>query len=231
MKLKNYILRDHQYEFQQDNTNPDGSSNMVWTKEFGRFNDCFISKGTAANRQWLTRLRSKNLVRNEGFQKSFIDERAYKAALLSKLNGGDAWKDNPDRYLWQEHCDFQNLLLEGSFKEKLPGKVKWGKASVDKIIEVLKSNYQPIVGIWIQDYWKTGKGHITCVVGWQEDENGKVTGLFFNDPAGNLLAKNSYKNAGPLDGKEVFYPIEVFPKIFRNERQMMWFEENQNDQS
>jgi hypothetical protein len=225
----NKILKDHVYNFQQDDVNADGTSNMVWSKTWGRFNNCFISSGTSSYCQALTRLRSKDLVKNESFKKGLIDEVAYKSALLAMLNNGDAWKDNEGRYFWDNHCKFLNLITQGAFKDKVPGQWKWGSYSLQKVIEVLKSNYQPIVGIWIRDYWKTGKGHVTNAVGWQEEQESKrLTGLFFNDPAGNLIKKGSYKNALPTDGREVFYPVEIFPKIFPSQqpRHMLYFEEN-----
>lgn len=227
MKYTDYILKDHKYEFQQDNRNPDSTENMLFNKKYGRFNQCFISSSVMAFNQALTRLRSKDLVKSDGFKKSFMDELSYLASLLSRLNNGDPGKDNEGRFFWDEHCKHLNLLTQGSFKSKVPGEWKWGRSSLERIIAILKSNYQPIVGIWIKDFWTTGKGHVTTVVGWREDEKGKVVGLFFNDPAGNLIKKGSYKNANETDGKEVFYPVSIFNKIFpKNEpRHMLWFEE------
>jgi len=148
------------------------------------------------------------------------------AILLSKVNkDGDAWKNNDGRYWWENHCNLLNELTDQFFKGELPGKWVWHKQSLDMIIKVLKSNYQPIVGIYIGDYYRGGKGHVTAVVGWKEDEKGNILGLYFNDPAGNLISKKSYKNAGALDGKEVYYSKEVLNKTMKS-GQMMYFKEN-----
>lgn len=230
MSNKNYIdyvLSDHFYEFQQDNWNPDGTSNMVFNKTYGRFNQCATSSDTMCLNQALTRMRSKGIVPLDSFKKSLFDEIALNAVLLGMLNDGDAFKHNPDRYLWSNHLKLLNMLLKNSFKGKLPGSFVQEKVSVTKIINVLKSNYQPIVGIWIKKYWPTGEGHVTTVVGWREENTTKkVLGLMFNDPAGNILKKGSYKNAAEFDGKEVFYPIDIITNdLFIKDRQMIYFRE------
>jgi hypothetical protein len=223
--MKEFILKDRFHESQIDNFNPDGSSNMSWSKTWGRFNQCFISSSTMSLKQCFTRIRDKGLVEEKGTKGIFVDEIAYMAILLARVNkDGDAWKNNDGRYWWKNHCDLLNQLTDDFFKSELPGEWVWHKQSLDKIIEVLKSNYQPIVGIYIGDYYRGGEGHVTTVVGWRETDNGEFLGLIFNDPAGNLIKKGSYKNAGNLDGKEVFYPKEVLNKIL-GKGQIMYFRE------
>lgn len=223
--MKEFILKDRAYETQTNNFNPDGTSNMVRTKAFGRFNQCFISSSAMALRQVVIRLRENGLEENPGSIGTFIDEHAYLASMLSKLNNGDASVDNDERYWWQKHCELLNDLTQGFFKSPVNGKWVWHKHDVNKIIEVIKTKYQPIVGIYIGDYYRGGGGHIVTAVGWREDDNGKFLGLIINDPAGNLLAKKSYTGAGLLDGQEVFYSKEVLNKLL-GKNQMMYFLEN-----
>jgi hypothetical protein len=224
--MKEFILKDRSYEFQQNNFNPNGTSNMVWTKDFGRFNQCFISSSTMSLKQCFVRLRSKNVIEEIGTKGIFIDETAYMAILLSKLNpDGDSWKDNNGRFWWANHCDLLNQLTDDFFSQSLPGKWVWHKHSIDSILTVLKSNYQPIVGIDISKYYRGGKGHVTTIVGWRESDNGEFLGFIFNDPAGNLITKNSYTKAGLLDGKEVFYPKDILNNIL-GKGQIMYFKEN-----
>ena len=98
------------------------------------------------------------------------------------------------------------------------------KSSISKIVETIKSKFQPIVGIWIGDYYKGGKGHVTTVVGFRiNEETGEILGLFFNDPAGILNAKKSYRD-DTLSGECVFYGKEMFPKIFTSNSHILYFE-------
>lgn len=222
---KTFVLKDHFYEFQQDNFNPDGTSNMVRTKEWGRFNQCFISSAVMSFNQCLTRLRSKGIEPIDGFKTSYIDEIAYMATLLSNLNkDNSAWNDNQGRYQWTEHCKLLNTLIQNSFKKKVPGKWIFHRhgGNHNVIINVIKTNYQPIVGINIKHHHGSGSGHVITVVGWKEDDDGKVLGLIVNDPAGNIL--KGYRNAKETDGKEAFYPLNELKYMLLNGH-IMYFKE------
>lgn len=221
-----YILKDNVYESQKNNLNPDGSSNMTFTKEYRRFNQCFISSATASFNQVQARLDRMGLPRGTS---GLMDEWAYLISFLSWLNPKkkdgttDHLNDNPDRYLWAKHCEYLNFLMKNSYKgKKLPGIWKTHASSVGEIVSVLKSEFQPVVGIWIKNFYPTGSGHVTCACGYSLNEKEELVGLIFNDPAGQLTSKNSYKDM--VSGEEVFYSKSIFPKIFQSGRQMLYFE-------
>jgi hypothetical protein len=225
-----YILKDHHYVCQKSVTNPDGTMNYGngRHKEYGHFNRCFTSSSTMSYNQVLDRLFDKGLFPNSS-KPIYFDEKAYHATLMSKINGGDAWKENTRRYFWEEHQDLLTIITQGAFLEQVPGDWVYYKhaGNYQNIVKVLKSNYQPLVGINISKYYRGGAGHVTTAVGWREDKKGNVLGIFFNDPAGNLIKKGSYRESSETEGIEVFYPMEVLKNILGGGH-IMYFREKSN---
>jgi len=224
-----YLLKDRFFYDQKKIANPDGTNNMDRHKEYGRFNLCFICSSTASLNQSLTRLRDNGVEPIGSFKKALYDPVAYRAIILSRLNAkipnAGAWKENSQRYVWAEHQKELNTQLKNCFVENVPGKYVLEDANPKKIVQVLDSKYQPIVGIWIGDYYSGGNGHVTTCVGYKVSDSGELLGLIFADPAGQLNGKGSYRN-DDLSGEQVFYGKEMFPKIFRNNRKMLYFKEN-----
>lgn len=226
MASKDYILKDNIHNSQKDNLNPDGSSNMTWSKKYKRFNQCFISSATSAYNQTMTRILTKNpKIKRKFSGNGFINEFTYLQVLLSNLNkNGSALEDNDARYNWAEHEKFLNRLFGNGNFEKPPGIWIHEPWNLNKCIQVIKDGYQPIASIYIKKFYSNGAGHVITVVGWRENEKGVIEGLFINDPAGNLLSGKSYYDPAP--GKEVFYPASIFKDIFSKNNQLLYFKEN-----
>lgn len=229
--MKDFILKDHHYVNQKTVTNPDGTMNYGKGRheEYGHFNRCFTSSSTMAYNQCLDRLFSKGVFpKNRSGKPIYFDEKAYHATLMSYINNGNAWKEHYLRYFWDKHQEVLNLITQGAFLEEIPG--EWvrhlHRGDPRSIVKVLKTNYQPLVGVNISKYYRGGGGHVTTAVGWREDDNGNLLGLFFNDPAGNLVRRGSYRASSENEGIEVFYNMDVLRNILGGGA-IMYFEEKE----
>lgn len=215
-----FILSDNVYLDQRDNLNPDGTSNMVWSKTWARFNQCFISSATATYNQVCQRLIKKN---NLKITHTPIDELSYLKGILKSLNGGkDATSDNDKRFHWDVQTRYLNNITPAAISEL----GTWVYCDFEEAAykKSIRSGLQCILNIWIKDYYPSGNGHVVSGVGWCDtDTDDKMDGIFINDPAGNILAKKSYYSNE--SGKEIFLEKSMFKKIFINKRQMIFFEE------
>lgn len=210
------ILPEIWYYCQKNNVNPDGSHNMVRTKTWGRFNQCFISSGTGfKNALYSWKQRQGHIRMTTGN----MDELAYQIVLTNHLHGVTT-KDNPDRYFWEHHCNLNNEFLHGSFEN--PGEVyfrKLNSKNLHLITQELDAGRQPLFSIFIGDYYAGARGHIVTA-GGHRTINGKLEGLYLVDPAGNLLSKNSYRDNE--HGFMNYIPKVHFPKIFRSNHIIMY---------
>jgi hypothetical protein len=216
---QDYILKDNIWFSQKDNLNPDGTSNMKWSSKWKRFNQCFISSGSATYNQVCQRLLTKHNIKKKHV---WIDEFAYLISIISFANGGGAVKDDNDkRFDWAFQTKFLNTITPPHL-QKLG---EWKNTSFDEehFKASVRAGFQCVMGIWIKDYYANGNGHVISGIGWSENEKGVLEGIFVNDPAGNILSKKSYY--ADESGKEIFLNKSMFPKIFKNTRQIIYFEE------
>lgn len=219
VRFKDYILKDHFYFSQKDNKNSDGSDNMKWTKQWGRFNGCFISSASATFNQVVTRLRSIG----KAIGNALIDETIYLQGFLNFVNtNGKVDYDNGERFYWDHQCKYLNSLTKESFPDQDLGTWKTCQFNQKKLLQLLEDGWQVVVGIRIKKYFPNGDGHVTSCIGYSEDEKERISGLFFNDPAGLITAGKSYYS--DISGEEVFYDDEVCKNVLNEKSQMLYFE-------
>lgn len=215
-----FIISDNIWLSQKDNLNPDGTSNMTWSKNWKRFNQCFISSATATFNQVCQRIIKKNKL---DFKFTPMDELTYLTSILKTANGNKTpTEDNDKRFDWEFQTKFLNLITSKPIAEL----GTWVNCSFEEEAykRSIRSGLQCVIGIWIKDYYPSGNGHVVSGVGWCDtDTDDKMDGIFINDPAGNILAKKSYYS--DESGKEIFLEKSIFKKIFINKRQMIFFEE------
>ena len=214
-----YLLSDNIWLSQKDNYNPNGTSNMTWSKTWKRFNQCFISSGTATYNQVCQRLIKKHNLKQKHI---WVDEFAYLVSILNFSGVKDPTvQDNDKRFDW----DFQTKFLNTITPKNLQKLGEWKNTNFDQnhFKKSIRDGFQCVMGIWIKDYYPNGNGHVISGIGWSEDEKGVLEGIFVNDPAGNILSKKSYY--ANESGKEIFLEKNMFPKIFKNTRQIIYFEE------
>lgn len=159
------------------------------SKLFDRSTECFISTGS----MFCEALYNAKII------KSQVDELAYKMAVMAKAKG------NETRFHWSAHERFIDSLVKGHGYDFFFHKVK---GNLDQIKDSILAGFPVMCSLWIKPWFPSGRGHLTLIVGYREDEEGNVTGYIVNDPFGDCLS--SYKNT---DGEKVFYPIKEFTKM------------------
>lgn len=190
------------YYWQKNNRNPDGTDNMKWSKEWGRFNQCFISTTTACGNALLDWLEAKG-------------EKRKTTGYFHEFSTLIVLEDKGERFLWSTHRDFINENLEAAF----PGKkyrVNFStitRGNMDqKIKRAIDEGRQPWLGI------KFGQdsGHLSPVIGYREKDD-RIVGLWLADPAGVLTKGYNLE----LDGFMSYIPESMFDSILRGNRQFM----------
>ncbi|MDI7183606.1 hypothetical protein [Leptospira santarosai] len=207
-----FVLSEAYHYTQKDNVNIDGTPNMVWTKEWRRFNQCFISSGTAFVNKLIDNLIRSGL---EYKKSGRVDELAYLIGV-GKYKQGDTVENNR-RFFWNNHRDYINQVLAEAFPDasSIP-RVDYSKVginSLNKLAIAIHLERQPMFGIHLGK----GGGHILTAVGYRTDSAGKVAGLWVSDPAG--VYTEGYSK--PLDGFMSLLPREVFKDVFRTDSHLM----------
>ncbi|TGN00382.1 hypothetical protein EHR03_13225 [Leptospira mayottensis] len=207
-----FVLNEAWHYTQKDNRNIDGSSNMVYTKEWRRFNQCFISSGTAFINKLLDSLIKSGLDYKASGR---IDELSY-LIRVGEYNTGESVENNK-RFFWEQHRKFLNQVLSGAFPDASPipcvDYSKVGIKSLNKLAYAILLERQPMAGIHLGN----GGGHIITIIGYRVDQSGKIIGLWVSDPAG--IYTEGYSK--PLDGFMSYLPEKVFKDIFRTDTHMM----------
>ncbi|TGK10399.1 hypothetical protein [Leptospira stimsonii] len=207
-----FVLSEAWFYNQKNNVNPDGTPNMIWTKEWRRFNDCFISSNTAFTNQLIDCLIRSG---HQYIKSGRVDELAVKLRV-GEFNSGDTFENNK-RFFWENHKKFINQVLSEAFPASRPipyvDYSKIGLSSLNKIAISIHLGRQPMIGIHLG---KDG-GHIITILGYRTDETGKIVGLWVADPAG--VYTEGYSK--PLDGFMSYLPASVFKDIFRTDTHMM----------
>lgn len=161
-------------------------------KLFNRTNECFISTGS----MFCEALYNAKVI------PTVVDEMAYKMAVIAQSKGKET------RFHWSAHERFIDTLLRKRGHEFFTHKVK---GNLDQIKDSIDEGFPVMCSIWIKPWFPSGRGHLTLIVGYREDEEGNVTGYIVNDPFGDCLSQ--YKNH---DGEKVFYPIKEFTKMINS---------------
>ncbi|EMO53919.1 hypothetical protein [Leptospira noguchii] len=207
-----YVLSEAYHYTQKDNVNIDGTPNMVWTKEWRRFNLCFISSGVAFVNKLIDNLIKSGL---EYKKSGRVDELAYLIGV-GKYKQGDTAENNR-RFFWNNHRDYINQVLAEAFPDATPvPRVDYNKVGINSLNRLaygILLERQPMFGIHLG---KDG-GHIITAVGYRTNDLGKIIGLWVSDPAG-VYTKGYSKD---LDGFMSYLPEKVFPDIFRTDTHMM----------
>jgi hypothetical protein len=216
-----FIVSDKDYRNQKDdNLNPDGTDNMVRSK-WGRFNQCFTSSGSATVQQ-NNRYRKRIGIAPSDSQPFVCDERAYgiiiNGAKITEHKGTvtveEGYKEEPnsDRFSWDKHCNLMTLVSSDYCKTEI--RYRFEDFNFSKLQNQVEAGYETIISINARDYYAGAEGHVIAVVGTRKsNKDGKLLGFIVDDPAGQITAKNSYKD--DLSGENVFFTVEFLDKLTR----------------
>ncbi|WP_078123998.1 hypothetical protein [Leptospira alexanderi] len=207
-----FVLEEAWHYTQKNNVNIDGSSNMIYTKEWRRFNHCFVSSGPAFLNKLIDTLIDNGL---EYRASGRVDELAY-LVRVGEYKQGDTFENNK-RFFWENHRNLVNQILDGAFSNAKPiprvDYLKVGMSSLNKLAIPIHLGIQPMLGIHLGEHG----GHIITVIGYRTNNSGKIIGLWVSDPAG--VYTQGYSK--PLDGFMSYLPESVFKDIFRTDTHMM----------
>ncbi|UML83041.1 hypothetical protein FH587_04160 (plasmid) [Leptospira interrogans] len=207
-----YVISEAWHYSQKNNVNIDGSSNMNFTKEWRRFNQCFVSSGNAFVNKLIDNLIKSGL---EYKASGRVDELAY-LIRVGEYKSGDTVENNK-RFFWEQHRKIINQVLAEAFPNVTPvPKVDYTKVGINSLNRLaygILLERQPMLGIHLGK----GGGHIITAVGYRTNDQGKIIGLWISDPAG-VYTKGYSKD---LDGFMSYLPETVFPDIFRTDTHMM----------
>lgn len=209
-------LKEAFFYSQKNNLNPDGTANMSPRnseagKEWGRFNQCFISSTVACYNQ----IASKAL--SEGYKLEISGSpllSEFDVLLALSFPNAKEWPE-PNRYLWENHQKLVSQVFSKSFPdapfEIRFKQVKDKKTAKKEITDSIKRGFQAWLGI----KQSNGVGHIISVIG---EENG---GFYVCDPAGDI--REGYHKEGNIDGRDIFYDKDLIDKLITNESHYMIF--------
>ena len=166
---------------------------------FDRTTECFISTGSMFC----------DSLYNAKITKTVVDELAYKIAVIAGAKGKE------DRFYWSAHERFLDSIIKDKGYDFFIHKVK---GNYDQIRDSIDKGFPVTCSIWIKPWYPSGKGHLVLIVGYKEDDAGKLTGWIVNDPFGDCLSQ--YKNH---DGEKVYYPLADFDKMLNSPDDMPRF--------
>lgn len=203
-----FQVKDPEFRTQKDNRNPDGSDNMTWSKEFGRFNQCMIASNTAVlvqNFKTLRRLGVKQFLSGD------FDELAYAIAFSEFAKGnGSTFKD--DRFFWAKHADFMTRAIQDNFGETFFYEFNTFNGSFDKMKLCLSGGFQFSIGFKMESVVPGIQGHVVSCSGLYFQGDKLVKGEF-QDPAGDANNPITYRGMDLELGQNVTYNKEFLSKV------------------
>lgn len=226
--IEDFLVQNTIHLSQKDNLNPDGTPNMEASK-WGRFNQCYVSSPVATMTQNAIALELQGKI--DPPKKWFMDERAYgvilNGAIIEKSKTGDinikeGFNEEPSkvRFLWQRHADLMSLMIgdhtQGKYEYKFQSYLE------SRLVSSILTGYQTLFSVKIREIYGQGDGHIVSGCGIKT-QNGKVQGIYVQDPAGSLFAPNSYRNNSFL-GEKVYWTIEQLRRITKQGCHLMLLE-------
>jgi hypothetical protein len=196
------------FKSQKDNRNPDGSDNMTFSKEFGRFNQCMIASNTAIMIQNYRMLRAMGIPEKTSGD---FDELAYTIAFSEflKKEGSDFLKH---RYWWAWHKDFMNKCIQSSFGPSFEYEHNTFTGSFEKMKFCLSAGFQFSIGFDMSKVVSGVAGHVVSCSGLWFDK-GEVLKGQFQDPAGDANTPKSYRGIDLHEGKNVIYWNNILSKV------------------
>ncbi|XDD52555.1 hypothetical protein AB3N59_20280 (plasmid) [Leptospira sp. WS92.C1] len=207
-----YVLSEAWHYTQKNNTNVDGSNNMVYYPEWRRFNQCFISSGCAFGNKLIDwQIKRGSVYKASGR----FDEKAYLMGV-GEYKSNDRFENNK-RFFWENHRKYLNINLAAAFPDSNPiPKVDYSKIGIDsinKLAVAVAFGRQPMFGIHLGE----NGGHVLTAIGYRVNARDQIIGLWVSDPAGIYMEGYNH----PYDGFMSHLPEKVFKDIFRKQTNMI----------
>lgn len=208
-----FEIKEPIFKSQKDNRNPDGSDNMVFSKKFGRFNQCMISSNAAVLVQNYRMLRKMGIPEKTSGE---FDELAYTISFSEFLrsNGSNFLKH---RYWWSWHRDYMTKMIQNSFGDFLEYEHNIYTGSFEKMKFCLMAGFQFSIGFDMSKIVSGIGGHVVSCSGLWFDKGDVIKGEF-QDPAGDANYPKTYKEHSLDEGKNVTYKKNILSKVLEKNK-------------